>query len=269
MGESVGSQDGAAVRDATRQDMGMEQRHGVRGEHAIGAHVRGGALPGPSGAHRGRRDRDSRPRRPHRLPPIMSARRNPTCRIIAFEAQEPMFRLLQKNLQENCIPNVDARNVAVGDVCDPASVGITDFVEDLGVVYPNWAYGGSGMFNLGGIGVCAPTGTHVSAAAHVVPMVSIDSLELPRVDYMKIDVEGCEPLVLLGAQETIKRCKPVILFECTEKRPHQRLLDYFGLGPRDAVPESAQLLRNLGYNSFSALPGYNWLAMVIDSCSHN
>lgn len=200
---------------------------------------------------------------------IMSARHNPTCRIIAFEAQEPMFRLLQKNLQENCIPNVDARNVAVGHVCDPAGVGIADFVEDLGVMYPNWTYGGSGMFNLGGIGVCAPTGTHVSAAAPVVPMVSIDSLELPRVDYMKIDVEGCEPLVLLGAQETIKRCKPVILFECTEKRPHQSLLDYFGLGPRDAVPESAQLLRNLGYNSFSALPGYNWLAMVIDPCSHN
>ena len=38
----------------------------------------------------------------------------------------------------------------------------------------------------------------------VVKMVTVDSLNLENVDYMKIDVEGAESLVLLGAAETIK-----------------------------------------------------------------
>lgn len=188
---------------------------------------------------------------------IMSSHENPRCQIIAFEAQEQMFRLLCKNLEDNSIQNVDARNVAVGHVCHP-SVGIASFTVDGGKQYPNITYGGSRHFNIGGIALCGPSACE---AASVVQMVTIDSLELPHVDYMKIDVEGFEPLVLLGAQETIKRCKPVIMFECNEKRPMQSVLDHFGL-QSDAVPESADLLRSFGYNSITALPGYNWLAKV-------
>lgn len=141
---------------------------------------------------------------------LMSARVNPRCQILAFEAQEPMYRLLRKNLEENELLNiVEARNVAMGHVCHP-HVGTANFVEDLGVRYPDCAYGGSETFNLGGIGLC---GRSAREAAFVVPMVSVDSLGLPRVGYMKIDVEGFEPLVILGAQETITRCKPVIMFE--------------------------------------------------------
>ena len=44
-------------------------------------------------------------------------------------------------------------------------------------------------------------------------MVSIDSLNLKRVDLIKIDVEGMEMEVLQGAAETISRCKPVLLIE--------------------------------------------------------
>ena len=37
--------------------------------------------------------------------------------------------------------------------------------------------------------------------------------DLRQVDFMKIDVEGAEYEVLLGAQGTINRCHPIILFE--------------------------------------------------------
>nr|WP_245933001.1 FkbM family methyltransferase [Caballeronia novacaledonica] len=46
-----------------------------------------------------------------------------------------------------------------------------------------------------------------------VPMISIDSLALERVDFIKIDVEGMEMDVLKGAAETLKRCAPVLLVE--------------------------------------------------------
>ena len=188
---------------------------------------------------------------------LMSAHENPDLQIIAFEAQEKMFRLLCKNLDENSIRNIDARNVAVGHVCHP-SVGIANFVEDHGVVSPDVVYGGNVPFNLGGIGLCGP---NASEATSVVPMVTIDSLQLPHVDYMKIDVEGFEPLMLLGAQETINRCKPVILYEHNEKQPIQSALDHFGL-QRNALPESEEILKSLGYNSITALPHDNWIAKV-------
>ena len=43
--------------------------------------------------------------------------------------------------------------------------------------------------------------------------LSIDSLQLRRADFIKIDVEGAESAVLVGASETIRRCRPVIFFE--------------------------------------------------------
>jgi FkbM family methyltransferase len=36
-----------------------------------------------------------------------------------------------------------------------------------------------------------------------------------HIEFMKVDVEGAETLVLQGATKLIGRCKPVILFECT------------------------------------------------------
>ena len=50
-----------------------------------------------------------------------------------------------------------------------------------------------------------------------VPLVSIDdlvrTLNLDRVAFVKVDVEGHEPAVIRGALDTIRRCRPAILFE--------------------------------------------------------
>lgn len=46
-----------------------------------------------------------------------------------------------------------------------------------------------------------------------VPIRSLDSFQLNHVSFMKIDVEGCEPLVLQGAAQLIARDKPVIYCE--------------------------------------------------------
>lgn len=59
-------------------------------------------------------------------------------------------------------------------------------------------------------------GTRLNAPADVtddVPVVVIDDLNLEELDFIKIDVEGMEHLVLKGAAKTIARCRPVIFSE--------------------------------------------------------
>lgn len=44
-------------------------------------------------------------------------------------------------------------------------------------------------------------------------MVTIDSLDLPVLDFLKVDCEGADALVLRGAEATLRRCKPVVIVE--------------------------------------------------------
>lgn len=47
----------------------------------------------------------------------------------------------------------------------------------------------------------------------IVPVFTIDMFNFKDVDYLKIDVEGFEKKVLLGAQQTIDRYSPLIVIE--------------------------------------------------------
>lgn len=47
--------------------------------------------------------------------------------------------------------------------------------------------------------------------------ITIDSLGLANVDFVKLDLQGYETFALLGAVDTLKRCKPVLFFEHEKK----------------------------------------------------
>lgn len=67
---------------------------------------------------------------------------------------------------------------------------------------------------------------------------SIDSYELDTVGFIKLDCEGYEPLIIQGAELTIKRSWPVILME------RKVLVKKFNFGTH----ATEHLLRTWGYN---------------------
>jgi FkbM family methyltransferase len=58
------------------------------------------------------------------------------------------------------------------------------------------------------------TGARFVQDGSEIPRVTIDSLALPSLGFLKLDIEGSEPLALEGARETLQRCRPIVLFEC-------------------------------------------------------
>lgn len=55
-------------------------------------------------------------------------------------------------------------------------------------------------------------GTHIVGEGDI-QITTLDAFELDDVDFIKIDVEGFEHNVILGAEDTIKRNKPVMVVE--------------------------------------------------------
>ena len=54
---------------------------------------------------------------------------------------------------------------------------------------------------------------YASSTTQKTPLVSLDSQNFKRVDFIKIDVEGMELEVLNGASKILKRSRPVMLVE--------------------------------------------------------
>ena len=62
-------------------------------------------------------------------------------------------------------------------------------------------------------GELSPRRGKIIEVAADIPMVSIDSLDLDDVDLLKLDLEGAEYHALMGATETVARCRPVVIIE--------------------------------------------------------
>lgn len=71
-----------------------------------------------------------------------------------------------------------------------------------------------------------------------VQMIKLDSMQFDRIDYVKIDVEGYETELVLGAKKTFRKHKPIIMLE---QKPHKE----FGK-TGDRQWETVELLKSWG-----------------------
>jgi hypothetical protein len=78
----------------------------------------------------------------------------------------------------------------------------------------------------------------VGVGGEKIEIKTLDSLEISKVDFIKIDVQGYEKYVLTGSENTIRNSKPIIIIEMEN---HQ--LKRFGYD----VTELFETLRNFGY----------------------
>lgn len=114
-------------------------------------------------------------------------------RVYAFEPQRIVFQTLCANMAINSIENVETFQMAVG--AESGSTLIPEIRYDLPA-------------NHGGFRVQA------YASGVKTPVVTLDTmLDLPRLRFFKIDVEGMETDVVEGAKETIDRHKPFLYVE--------------------------------------------------------
>lgn len=112
--------------------------------------------------------------------------------VHAFEPSGDTFAALQANLEKRGVKNVKAREVALGKV------------ESQGAMTLDGDERAKQMGNLGA--------RHLGAGSSV-RVVPLDSFELDVLDLLKLDIEGGEVDALKGAEETLRRCKPIVLFE--------------------------------------------------------
>lgn len=113
-------------------------------------------------------------------------------RVIAFEPVDAFADCFTRNMLETGRAGVELHRVALGNHDCPAHM-----VTPAG-------NSGNAHVSRGGN----------SSASTLVRMRKLDGLDLPKVDFIKLDVEGFEAYVIDGADYIIRRDRPVIVVEC-------------------------------------------------------
>jgi FkbM family methyltransferase len=117
--------------------------------------------------------------------------------VLAFEPVAMFRECLTRNVTDS---NLQVKDFALGDQRTTATMIITE--------------GNTGH-------------THIDPASlgkGDTEVYRLDDLDLDTVDYIKMDCEGYEYRILQGAEQTIRRCRPVVV---VEQKPHDAYSDQY------------------------------------------
>jgi FkbM family methyltransferase len=130
-------------------------------------------------------------------------------KVICFEPLPLHLECLRKNIKDH--NKVEIFEVGLGDITGKEV--FIDYEEE------------------GNTGTAAvlPRSLATPSTGHKIKLERLDSFNIPKIDYMKVDIEGYELPFLKGAKETFLRTKPVLNIEI--KSTCQR----FGTEPQEIV----------------------------------
>jgi FkbM family methyltransferase len=124
--------------------------------------------------------------------------------VIALEPQRVLYQMLVANLALNEINNVRPLQAAAGAESGAAFVPPIDYNVT------------------GSPGACSLS----NEGGDPVIVMPIDSLALPQCHFIKIDVEGWERDVLIGAAATLAKFRPVLYIENDRREKSEALIRY-------------------------------------------
>lgn len=131
---------------------------------------------------------------------LMADRAGESGRVYAFEPQPEEFQKLVENTSLNRLSNVRLMTCALSDQPGHATL---------------YSYA-SGFTNRGASSL-HPDRVSADARSFSVELSTVDALVqaegLQRLDFMKVDTEGHDFKVLLGARESLRRFRPHVIFE--------------------------------------------------------
>lgn len=134
---------------------------------------------------------------------------NDTQTLNVFEPQQNMFKLLQRNVQQNNLQNkIIPHNKGV--FCYSGSAKMNSRDLELGAVAAkSYTKGNTTKCNFGGM--C------LGAGGETIHLTTIDDLKLDNIGFIHCDAQGSENFIFARATETIRRCRPVVYYEDNER----------------------------------------------------
>ena len=151
----------------------------------------------------------------------------PTGRVTSFEPRRNTFNYLQKSLDANGFGDrAAAYNCALGEAAGTSFVGWPQGTDNPG---GTWSLANDDLLD---------SFRQNGAVIQETEVRSLDDvIGEQRVDFIKIDIEGAEPLALAGASRTLRRSRPIIMSEVNPRGLREvsraSALDYIDL-VRDA-----------------------------------
>jgi len=132
--------------------------------------------------------------------PVAQAVKERGSKVIAFEPQKQLFYALGGTIALNELDNVFLHNLGIGDKQTVAQLSEVSYsqVSDYGMV---------------SISEILSINEIPYLRYNTCEVITIDSMNLPRLDFLKLDIEGFECQALRGSLNTITKFKPWIWIE--------------------------------------------------------
>jgi len=160
------------------------------------------------------------------------------CKMVySFEPQSIIHELLLTNFKNNDAVNFKAYHEALGHKV--AATTMAKVMPDGSSHGKEVDYDSSAPSNFGGL----PLGE----GGEKIEMGTLDSFKITNIGAIKVDVEGAEPLVFYGAQETIKANMPVIVYESNYKRVTDEMRRSLNLPLEVEKFDIVKFTKDLGY----------------------